>query len=152
MCKTYAFWSRDDPGRSINHKKVNWCFMSASQIGQNGRGKLIAVDKATEENCRSCDPDRDRALHDGHCPCCEVSCTYSWCPIPTCFRLHSESRTSRKTPKIRIIKNLTWFIWSDAPDVSKRNMMIVATAYQVIPKPLDVPKPLKTSNLLYYPP
>ena len=46
--------------------------MSASQIGQNGRGKLIAVDKATEENCRSCDPDRDRKIHNGKCPCCEV--------------------------------------------------------------------------------
>jgi len=50
---------------------VNWCFMSASQIGQNGRGKLIAVDKATEENCRSCDPDHDRKIHNGKCPCCE---------------------------------------------------------------------------------
>lgn len=46
--------------------------MSASQIGQNGRGKLIAVDKATEENCRSCDPDHDRKIHNGECPCCEV--------------------------------------------------------------------------------
>ena len=46
--------------------------MSASQIGQNGRGKLIAVDKATEENCRSCDPDHDRKIHNGKCPCCEV--------------------------------------------------------------------------------
>ena len=56
----------------IKPEKVNWCFMSASQIGQNGRGKLIAVDKATEENCRSCDPDHDRKIHNGECPCCEV--------------------------------------------------------------------------------
>ena len=52
--------------------------MSASQIGQNGRGKLIAVDKATEENCRSCDPDHDRKIHNGECPCCEVIFRFLW--------------------------------------------------------------------------
>ena len=62
-------------------EKVNWCFMSASQIGQNGRGKLIAVDKATEENCRSCDPDHDRKIHNGECPCCEVIFKFFMGPI-----------------------------------------------------------------------
>ena len=55
--------------------------MSASQIGQNGRGKLIAVDKATEENCRSCDPDHDRKIHNGECPCCEVIFKFFMGPI-----------------------------------------------------------------------